>query len=116
MEIVGDGHITGNPETKGNHITGDTLKLQAFGNIGNPLRVNLRKVKAESAYGEIKIKNSYRPPVDGKDDIVEELETDGIYGKSPKTGDVNNDQLYLTWMILMIAAITILRKKRKNNL
>ena len=116
MEIVGDGHVTGNPETKGDHIKGDTLKLKAFGNIGNPLRVNLRKVKAESEYGEVKIKNSYRPPVNGTDDIVEGLEADGIYGQSPKTGDVNNYQLYLTWMLLMIAAIAILRKKRKYNL
>ena len=116
MEIVGDGHIIGNPETKGDHIIGNSLNMKAFGNIGNPLRVNLKKVKADSEYGEIKVKNSYRPPVNGKDDIVEELETDGIYGQSPKTGDVNNYQLYLTWMLLMITAIAILRKKRKYNL
>ena len=121
MEIVGDGHITGNPETKGDHIVGDTLKIEAFGNIGNPLRVNLKKVKAESDYGEIKIRNSYRTPAGISAEAPEKVEkdefgVDGIYGQSPKTGDTDNYQLYLMWMILMIAAITILRKKRKYNL
>ena len=119
IQISGDGNITGNPETKGNHIIGNSLTMKTFGKIGEPLRVNVATVNISTDYGTINIKNSYQPYKDtfghGSPEVEEEEDVEEALGIIPKTGDSSAYELYLMWMALMVMALVILRKKRKVN-
>ena len=114
IKIHGDGDITGNPANTGNHIIGRELNITADGNIGDPLRVYIRRgVHVDSTYGTINIINNYRRGGSG-DDIKDEFDCmNGYCGFGVKTGDAAEYQLYLMWMLCMAAAIVILRKKRR---